>query len=301
MRILISGSHGLIGQAVLTALTQVGHHPISLKRSSGPSTPDTPLWEPIHRNSWDSDIGPVDAVIHLAGENLAAHRWTPEVKHRLHTSRVGGTEQLCKHLASLEKKPGVFIAASAMGYYGNRGDEILTENSKRGEGYLSELCRDWEAACQPAVDAGIRVVNMRFGMVLAREGGALHKLLPIFKTGLGGQLGSGRQWMSWIALDDLVTVIIHSLTDSRLTGPVNVVSPNPVTNSEFTHTLAKVLKRPAFFTVPAFVLRAVWGEMADEMLLASTRVEPKKLNDNGLQFNYPDLETTLRHTILTDN
>jgi uncharacterized protein len=301
MRILISGSHGLIGQAVLTALMQVGHHPISLKRSSVPSTPNTSLWEPVRNHSWDSDIGPVDAVVHLAGENLAAHRWSPEVKRRLHTSRVAGTEQLCKHLASLEKKPGIVIAASAMGYYGNRGDEILTEGSPCGEGFLSELCRDWEAACQPAVDAGMRVVNMRFGMVLARDGGALHKLVPAFKIGLGGQLGSGRQWMSWIALDDLVAVIIQSLTDSRLVGPINVVSPNPVTNSEFTHTLAKVQKRPAIFTVPAFILRAVWGEMADEMLLASTRVEPKKLNDNGLRFKYPNLETTLRHTILTDN
>jgi uncharacterized protein len=301
MRILISGSHGLIGRAVITALVQAGHLSISLQRSSVPSTPNTPLWDPIRRNSWDSDIGPVDAVIHLAGENLAAHRWSPEVKRRLHTSRVTGTEQLCKHLASLDKKPGVFIAASAIGYYGNRGDEVVSEDSPRGEGFLSELCRDWEAACQPAIDAGIRVVNMRFGMVLARNGGALNKLVPVFKFGLGGQLGSGRQWMSWIALDDLVAVIIQSLTDRRIAGPVNVVSPNPVTNSEFTHSLGKVLKRPAIFTVPAFILRAVWGEMADEMLLASIRVEPKKLNDNGLRFKYPNLETALRHTILADN
>ncbi len=301
MRILVSGSHGLIGRAVVTALTQAGHDTIALTRAKEPASISSPVWEPIRNKSWESDIGTIDAVVHLAGENLGARRWTPDVKRRLRDSRTVGTEQLCRQLASLKSPPKVLVSASAVGYYGDRGDMVLTESAMCGEGFLSELCREWEAACKPAAKAGIRTVYLRFGMVLSRSGGALAKLLPMFKIGLGGRLGSGRQWMSWIAIDDLVAAVLFSVTDSRLQGPVNIVSPNPVTNREFTSTMGKILRRPTIFSAPAWALRIGLGEMADEMLLASTRVEPKKLLENGYQFRYPDLESALRHVIMNDN
>ena len=301
MRILVSGSHGLIGRAVVPALTKAGHETVPLTRSTGPLADSDPVWEPIRNHSWERDIGPIDAVIHLAGENLGAHRWTPNVRRQLRDSRIVGTEQLCRHLAALETPPTVLVSASAVGFYGDRGDDILAEDALSGEGFLSELCRDWEAACDPAAEAGIRTVNMRFGMVLASSGGALAKLLPVFKIGAGGRFGSGRQWMSWIGLDDLVAAVLVCLTDSRLAGAVNVVSPNPVTNREFTQSLGTILHRPTVFAAPAFALRIVLGEMADEMLLASARVTPKKLLASGFQFEYDKLDSALQHTILADN
>lgn len=301
MRVLITGSSGLVGRALSAKLVADGHQPVALQRSRVIGSPESSMWEPIRSGAWDSDIGYVDAVVHLAGENLAAHRWTPGFKRRIRDSRIIGTSQLCRHLASLNRRPRVLIAASAIGYYGDRGDDILTEESSPGNGFLAQVCREWEAACKPAHDAGIRVVNLRSGMILSRNGGALAKVLPLFKLGLGARLGSGRQWMSWIALDDLLEVIVRALSDSALTGPVNAVAPNPVTNREYTRTLGKVLKRPALLAVPAFALRLTMGEMADDMLLASARVVPQRLTEIAHSFRYADISSTLTHMISAEN
>jgi uncharacterized protein (TIGR01777 family) len=277
-----------------THLTKSGHEIVPLRRTSDTLSEPHALWEPINRQTWQQDIGTVDAVVHLAGENLAAHRWNQKVKQQIRDSRVLGTEQLCRHLAGLSEKPRVLVAASAMGYYGDRGEEILTEDSAPGKGFLADLCREWEEACVSATHAGIRVVNLRIGTVLAKDGGALAKLLPIYRLGLGGRLGAGRQWTSWISLQDLVGVIEQALHDNNLEGPVNAISPNPVTNRELTRILGQVLHRPTFFVLPAALLRAVTGEMADSLLLASTRVRPNCLLEIGFQFRHPDLETTLK-------
>jgi len=297
MKVLITGVSGLVGQALSAKLDADGHQPVALRRSQVIGDPEAPMWEPIRRRAWDSEVGYVDAVVHLAGENLAAHRWTPAFKRRIRDSRIVGTTQLCRHLATLNRRPRVLIAASAIGYYGDRGDEILTEHSSAGDGFLAQVCRDWEAACRPALDAGIRVVNLRFGMILSRDGSGLAKVLPLFKLGLGARLGTGRQWMSWITLDDAVAVITRVITDSALTGPVNAVAPNPVTNREYTHTLAAVLKRPAVLAVPAFALRLAMGEMADDMLLSSARVVPQRLTEIAHLFRHPDINTALMRII----
>lgn len=301
MRVLVSGSNGLIGCALTAHLNKGGHETVALRRTKDAHPSEHQMWEPIHRQTWEQDIGPVDAVVHLAGENIAARRWTPHVKQRIRDSRILGTEQLCYHLASLTQKPGVLVAASAVGYYGDRGDEILTENSAPGTGFLADVCRDWEAACLPAAQAGIRVVNLRFGMVLAKNGGVLAKLLPFYGLGLGGRLGNGNQWTSWISLGDLVRVIERALFDGSLKGPVNAVSPNPLTNREFTRILGRVLHRPAVFTLPAALLRAAKGDMVDSLLLASARVKPSRLLEIGFQFRHPDLETALKGTILMEH
>jgi hypothetical protein len=300
MRVLVSGSNGLVGHALTAHLNKGGHETVALRRAKVALPSDHLMWEPIRRQTWEQDIGPVDAVVHLAGENIAAHRWTRNVKQRIHDSRILGTEQLCRYLANLTEKPGVLVAASAVGYYGDRGDEFLTEKSAPGTGFLADVCRDWEAACLPAAQAGIRVVNLRIGMVLAQNRGVLAKLLPIFRLGLGGRLGGGNQWTSWIALEDLIGVIERALFDSSLKGPVNAVSPNPVTNREFTQILGRVLHRPAVFVLPAALLRAAKGEMADSLLLASARVKPSRLLEIGFQFRHPDLGTALKSTILIE-
>ena len=297
MRVLISGSNGLIGRALTAHLNKGGHKTVLLRRAEDINSSEHVMWEPIHRQTWEQDIGQVDAVVHLAGENIAARRWTRRVKQRIRESRILGTEQLCHHLGTLTEKPGVLVTASAVGYFGDRGDELLTEKSTPGTGFLADVCRDWEAACQPAAQAGIRVVNPRFGMVLAGNGGALAKLLPIFRLGLGGRLGNGSQWTSWITLEDLMGVIERALVDSSLKGPVNTVSPNPVTNREFTRILGQVLHRPAVLTLPAALLRMAKGEMVDSLLLASARVMPDRLLEIGFPFRHPDLERALKSTI----
>jgi len=300
MRVLISGSNGLVGRALTAHLNKGGHETVALRRVKDAPSSERTMWESIRRQTWEQDIGAIDAVVHLAGENIAARRWTRRTKQRIRDSRILGTEQLCRHLANLSEKPGVLVAASAVGYYGNRGDEILTEKSAPGTGFLADVCRDWEAACLPAAQAVIRVVNLRIGTVLANNGGALAKLLPIYKLGLGGKLGTGRQWTSWISLEDLIGVIELALFESSLNGPVNAVSPNPVTNREFTRILGQVLRRPTVFALPAALLRAVTGEMANSLLLASARVKPGRLLDIGFQFQHPDLETALRNTVLME-
>ena len=294
-KILISGASGLIGTSLIRAS---GANQISvtrLVRKSRPESPQQIYWSPQSSPAM-ADASPLegfDAVIHLSGANIGGHRWTAAYKREIVESRVQSTHALAKLLAGLKNPPRAFLCASATGIYGDRGDEILTESSAPGSGFLAETCAQWEAAAQPAKDAGIRVVHLRFGAGLSPEGGALAKLLPLFRLGLGGKLGSGKQWMSWMSLPDVVSAVFHVMQDAQLSGPVNMVSPILVTNAEFTRTLANVLHRPAIFPVPAFALRAVVGEMADEAVLASTRVIPARLAETGFHFQHAQLALAL--------
>jgi uncharacterized protein (TIGR01777 family) len=238
----------------------------------------------------------VDGIVHLAGEPIVG-RWTRAKKSRILQSRIAGTTLLCKALASLPRPPRVLISASAIGYYGDRGTEVLREESAPGSGFLSDVCQAWEAATQPAVDCGMRVVRLRLGIVLSVKGGALAKMLPVFRLGLGGVVGWGRQYWSWIAIADVVEAILHIFTTETLAGPVNLVAPQPVTNAEFTRALAKVLKRPALCPVPAVGLRLLFGEMADALLLSSARVVPRRLETSRYPFRFPDLDGALRHLL----
>jgi uncharacterized protein len=298
MNVLISGSTGLVGTSLIPLLTTGGHEAIRLVRSKSRS----PSKEMVH---WDPESGHIDpeglegldAVVHLAGENIAGGRWTSARKSRILDSRVKGTRLLCESLARAARPPKVVVCASAIGFYGDRGDEELTESSASGTGFLAEVCREWEAAAEPARAKGIRVVHLRFGVILSPAGGALAKMLLPFKMGVGGIVGSGRQYMSWITLDDAVETILHALATDALSGPVNVVAPNPVTNREFTKTLGRVLSRPTIFPMPAFAARLAFGEMADELLLASARVLPNRLRDTAYRFRHEHLEPGLRHIL----
>jgi uncharacterized protein (TIGR01777 family) len=256
------------------------------------SGPDEITWNPAQSIPPDSVSG-FDAVIHLAGETIVG-RWTDAKKKRILESRRVGTRNLAQALARASRRPQTFIAASAIGFYGNRGDEVLREDSSSGHDFLSEVCREWEAATEPAREAGIRTVNLRFGVILSTQGGALKQMLLSFRLGLGGRIGDGRQWWSWIDINDVVGAIYHAMKTDLLYGPVNVVAPRPVRNADFTQVLARVLHRPAMFPVPGFAARLAFGEMADELLLASQRVEPAKLVSSGYPFQYSDLETALR-------
>jgi uncharacterized protein (TIGR01777 family) len=297
MRVLVSGSRGLIGSALVPFLAAEGHTVTRLVR--GPARPggsEIP-WGPKQGKLDPGTLEGHDGVVHLAGENLASGRWTPQRKAELAGSRVKGTRLLAETLAGLAHPPRVMVCASAVGYYGDRGDEILNEESPAGSGFLPDLCREWEAASAPAAQKRIRVVRLRFGVVLSPVGGALKKMLLPFRFGVGGKLGSGRQYMSWIVLDDVLAVIQRVLTDDTLAGPVNAVTPSPVTNQDFTKTLGRVLMRPTIFPVPAFALRTIFGAMADETLLASNRVQPAKLLAAGFAFSHPGLEGALRHVL----
>ena len=294
MRILVTGSHGLIGSALIPLLASRGHHIVRVVRGDPGSTPDQIPWDPEAGTLDGARLDGADAVIHLAGENIAAGRWTAARKGRIRRSRVDSTRLLAETLGRLRRRPTVLITASAVGYYGDRGDEILVEDSAPGGGFLATLCRDWEAAADPARASGIRVVHLRTGMVLSRTGGPLAPLLPIFRAGLGGVLGNGRQFMSWIGLDDEVEAIHHALTHDAVAGPVNLVSPHPVTNREFTATLGRVLRRPTLLAVPAAALRLALGELAGE-ILSSARAYPARLLATGYAFHCPDLEGALRH------
>ena len=294
-KILISGASGLIGTSLIRAS---GANQISLTRLVRKSRPESQqeiCWSPQSSPAMAdaAQLEGFDAVIHLSGANIGAHRWTAAYKREIVESRVQSTHALAQLLAGLKNPPRAFLCASATGIYGKRGDEILMESSAPGSGFLAETCVQWEAAAQPAKDAGIRVVHLRFGAGLSLEGGALAKLLPIFRMGLGGKLGSGKQWMSWMSLPDMVSAIFHIIQEAQLSGPVNMVSPILVTNAEFTRTLANVLHRPAIFTVPAFALRIVVGEMADEAVLASTRVLPARLAETGFHFQHARLALAL--------
>jgi uncharacterized protein len=297
VKILVSGSTGLIGSAVVPSLATGGHAVVRLVRTGSPAAADRIAWDPATDTIDAAKVEGFDAVVHLAGESIAASRWTPEQKVRLRESRVKGTRLLAETLARLATPPRVLVCASAVGYYGNRGDELLNEESAPGPDFLSRVCRDWEAATEPATQKGIRVVNLRFGMVLSPAGGALGKMLTPFRLGVGGVIGSGRQYMSWIALDDVVGAIHHSLVTDTLRGPVNAVAPRPATNREFTKTLGRVLSRPTLFPMPAFAVRAAFGEMADALLLAGQRVEPARLVASGYEFRFPELEGALRYVL----
>ena len=290
MNILVTGASGLIGRAASAALVTGGHRVIPLRRGAGGGGP---TWQPEKGEINLAPASPIDAVLHLAGEGIA-QRWTPAIKQRIRDSRVQGTRLLCEALIQLPQPPKTLVCASATGFYGSRGDEWLDESSAPGTGFLADICQEWEAAAAPAVKAGIRIVHLRFGIVLAKEGGALAKMLPAFKLGLGGRLGDGRAWWSWIAIDDLVKVIHLALTDDSLSGPVNAVAPNPVTNAEFTRALGRALRRPAVLPVPRFVIETVFGEMGREALLASVRVRPERLHQQGFQFHHGEIEPALR-------
>lgn len=297
MRILITGASGLIGSALTTSLAGAGHQVVRAVRRP-PQDPQQEIrWSPAGGEIDRTQLGGIDAVVHLAGANIAGHRWTERYKREILESRVQGTRLISEGIAALETKAAVLVCASAIGYYGDRGPAELEESSAPGEGFLPEVCLQWERACEPARSAGIRTVNTRIGVVLSPEGGALKTMLTPFKLGAGGVMGSGRQYLSWIALDDVVAAIQFVLANNSVSGPVNLVSPHPVTNREFTKALGRVLHRPAVFPMPAFAARLAFGEMADELLLSSTRVSPKILLDKGFEFRFPELEKALRHLL----
>jgi len=301
MKILVTGSSGLIGSALLLLLAGQGHQVVRLVRHPTAPAEDVAVWDPDAGKLELSALEQTDAVVHLAGENIGAARWTETQKKRVRESRLRGTRLLSESLAQLAVPPRVLVSASAVGFYGSRGDDVLTEESPPGSDFLAELCKEWEAATDPARQKGIRVVNLRTGMVLSGKGGALTAMLPAFKVGAGGKVGDGRQFVSWIAIDDLARAISHAISNETLSGPVNAVSPNPVRNVEFIETLGKVLGRPTFLSMPAPVVRLIFGEMADALLLASQRAQPKRLLDTGFTFQFPGLEAALRHLLNTDS
>ncbi|MGH7701577.1 MAG: TIGR01777 family oxidoreductase [Gemmatimonadales bacterium] len=298
LRLAVTGASGLIGSSLVPALSGAGHQVTRLVRSA-PAAGEI-RWNPAAGELDPNHLEGLDAVVHLAGENIAGGWWTAERKRRILESRVQGTRLLAGVLAGLKSPPKVLVSASAVGYYGDRGDSILTEESPAGEGFLAAVAEAWESAAKPARTVGIRVVHLRLGMVLSRAGGALAQMLPPFRLGLGGPLGNGRQWMSWVALDDAIGALLHALATETLTGPVNAVAPEPVTNADFTRTLGRVLHRPTLFRVPASVLRLTLGEMADALLLSCTRVLPHRLLESGYRFHQPSLEGALRHLLTRD-
>ena len=291
MKILVSGSSGLIGSALLASLQGGEDEAVSLvRREPGPGRI---LWDPTGDNLDARELEGMDVVVHLAGENIAG-RWTRAKKERIRESRVRGTGLLSQRLAGLARRPGVLVCASAIGYYGDRGEELLAEESSPGSGFLASVVRDWEAAAGPAAEAGIRVVSLRFGVVLSAAGGALARMLTPFKLGLGGVVGSGSQYMSWISLDDVVGIIRHAVKRPEMEGPVNAVAPQPVTNREFTRALGRALSRPTIFPMPATMARLAFGEMAQELLLGSTRVDPARLRASGYGYRHASLDDALR-------
>jgi hypothetical protein len=290
MKIALTGASGLIGSALAPALRGAGHDVIVLVRRD-PARAGEIRWDPEAGSIDAAALEGVDAIIHLAGENIGK-RWSGKVKRRVLDSRVNGTRLLAKTAAHLERRPSVFVCASATGFYGNRGDEVLTEAAPRGTGFLADVVEAWEAAAEPARAAGIRTVHLRQGIVLSRRGGALHKLLTPFKLGVGGRVGSGRQWWSWVGLDDVVAAYLFAL-DHPLAGPVNLTAPGTVTNRDFTKAVGRALHRPTVFPLPTPVVKAMFGEMGEEMLLGGQRTEPAALTSAGFTFARPDLDSGL--------
>jgi uncharacterized protein (TIGR01777 family) len=294
MKVLVSGSSGLVGSALVRRLEGSGSDVGRLLRTTSATRPLDVRWQPGELLAPELVRG-FDAVVHLAGRNLAG-RWSPQMKREIRESRLLGTATISRAVADAFRacgRPSVLVSASAIGYYGSRGSELLNESSASGTGFLAKLCRDWEAAASPAAEAGVRLVLPRLGVVLSGEGGAMSRLLPIFRLGLGGRVGNGRQYWSWITLEDVVAAIEFAIANPALSGPVNLTAPNPSTNAEFTAALARALRRPAVFPVPAFALRLALGEMADEALLASQRVQPEKLLNAGFRFTHPQLDEAL--------
>jgi uncharacterized protein len=298
MKILVSGSHGLVGKALIHSLTTDGHEVLKLVRNARAFGAPEIEWHPNQGKIDAQHLEGFDVVVHLAGESIASGRWTYSKKRAIRESRVNGTALLSEALTRLSRPPSVFLSASAIGYYGNRGDELLTEQSAPGEDFLSSVCIGWENATKPAIEKGIRTIHARFGVILDTNGGALAQMLTPFRMGVGGRIGSGKQWMSWIALEDVVNGLKFLIADKSVQGPVNFVAPNPVTNAEFTKTLGRVLSRPTIFPVPAFGARLAFGELADALLLSSQKVEPGVLEDKGFLFSWPTLEPALRHLLI---
>jgi len=299
MLVAVTGSTGLIGTALVRRLTADGHRVLRVTRSR-PSGPDETRWDPMGGRIDADALAGVDAVVHLAGRGIGdGLRWTRKAKDEILQSRVEGTRLLAETMAGAAGSggPRVLVCASGVHAYGDGGDAVLTESSRPGSGFLAEVVRQWEAAADPARAAGLRVVHIRNGIVQAAEGGALPRLLPLFRLGLGGRLGSGRQWWSWVALDDSVGLYRHALLSDDLEGPVNGTAPNPVTNAEHAATLARVLGRPGFLAAPAFAVRLLLGELAEELLFASLRVQPAAAQASGYVFRFPELEPALRHVL----
>jgi len=295
MNILVTGATGFVGRAVVSRLMKNRHRVVSLRRASAGGEVG-PTWNPQAGQIRLESAGPLDAVVHLAGENIA-QRWTLAAKARIRASRVDATRLLCEALARLPEPPRILLCASATGFYGDRGDEVLDEKSAPGTGFLPEVCQAWEAAAEAAQQHGIRVVHLRFGIVLAQHGGALAKMLPAFRLGLGARLGSGRQYWSWIALEDLLSVIEFALLDDRLSGVVNAVSPESVTNARFTEALSRALHRPALLPVPELAVKLLFGHMGREALLASTRVQPARLLESGFEFRFLKLDAAFKQAL----
>lgn len=289
MRILVSGATGFIGSALVPALQAAGHQISRLVRRQAAA--GDIQWDPAGGLD-PSAVAGFDAAVHLAGENISG-RWTVAKKQRIRDSRIQGTRTLATALASAQPRPRVLVSASAIGFYGNRGDDVLDESASPGSDFLAEVANEWEAAADPARQADLRVAHLRFGVVLSPRGGALKQMLPTFRLGLGGRVGSGRQWWSWIALDDVVAAIQHALATESLRGPVNTVSPQPLTNADFTRVLGEVLRRPTVLPMPGFAVKLVFGEMGEALLLASQRVEPAALKASGFQWRYPELRQAL--------
>jgi len=300
MLVAVTGASGLIGTALTRRLREAGHQVLRLTRSE-PTEPDQVRWDPRAGRLDPDDLAKADAVVHLAAANIGDKlRWTARTKRQLLETRVEGTGLVARTMAELAGGPGgprVLVCASGAHYYGDRGDEVLTEASSGGRGFLADLVQQWEAAADPARAAGLRVVHLRTGPVQDAAGAGLPKQALMFRLGVGGRFGSGRQWLSWVALDDITGAYLHALTHDDLAGPVNAVAPNPVTNAEFTATLARVLRRPAILHVPEFAPRLVLGEFADEMLFTSMRIHPVRLLETGYRFRFPELAPALRHTL----
>jgi uncharacterized protein len=297
MTIAISGASGLVGTALIAQLAKDGHNVRRMVRGE-PSRSDHDIgWDPAGGRLAPTDLEGVDAVVHLGGESITSGRWNQKKRERIHDSRVESTRLLAQTLAQTPNPPKVLLCASATGYFGDRGEELLTEKAGPGQSFLAKVCQEWEEAAEPAREAGIRVANLRFGIVLSAKGGALQQMLPLFRLGLGGRLGSGNQYWSWIGIEDAIGAINHVLANESLSGPVNMTAPNPATNREFTSYLAKVLRRPAILPAPSAALRVALGLMADELLLASARVTPEQLLRSGYEFRNKDLESALRHLL----
>ncbi len=299
MKVLVSGSSGLVGSALCRALQSDGHSAGRLARSGNAPEPGDVRWDPAAGELDLAAAEGAEAVVHLAGASIAAGRWNAERKRVIRDSRVEATRLLVTALSKLKRRPTVLVSASAIGYYGDRGEEELTEQSVPGSDFLAQVARDWEAEAARAEQAGIRVVCLRFGVILAAHGGALAKMLLPFRMGAGGKIGSGRQWMSWLTLEDAVGMARHALENTKLRGPVNAVAPNPVRNAGFTYTLGQAVHRPTIFPMPAFAARLVFGEMADALLLSSQKVVPQRLRESGYTFRHAELAGALQAVLPT--